>query len=258
VPPAKPGGSRRWRIADPALASLAFVLLFTAVFLAFPAIDLRVSGLFYDPAEGFYLARSPALLTFRNSNDAIVAIVVFGLIASLVVKLARPERPSIVAPNSSLFLLASLALGPGVLVNLILKNLWGRPRPVLVDAFGGTEPYVAVWHISDSCATNCSFVAGEASSAIWLVAIAWLLPAPWQKPAAVVAGLYAAAIAVNRIAFGGHFLSDVLISFGLTLLVVALCHRFIVERPPPALTNPALEAGLSRLGLAIHRAFGSR
>ena len=86
--------------------------------------------------------------------------------------------------------------------------------------------------ISDWCDRNCSFVSGEASSAIWLLAVALLLPrGPSASGRPPDRGLRGAPL-LNRIAFGGHFLSDVLLSFGLTLLLVAVLHRFIVERPP--------------------------
>jgi membrane-associated phospholipid phosphatase len=46
---------------------------------------------------------------------------------------------------------------------------------------------------------------------------------------ATVAGglalIYAAGLSANRIAFGGHFLSDVLLSWAVTALVLALLYR---------------------------------
>ena len=70
-------------------------------------------------------------------------------------------------------------------------------------------------------------------------------------PATVVAIVYALLLSLNRIAFGGHFLSDVVISFGLTLLLIAVVHRVVIERPPKWLSNQALEGGLTRLGRAM-------
>jgi membrane-associated phospholipid phosphatase len=69
----------------------------------------------------------------------------------------------------------------------------------------------------------------------------------------VVAVIYAVLIGLNRIAFGGHFLSDVLLSFGLTFLVMALLHRLFVERPPAGLADPVLEARLTELGRRLNR-----
>lgn len=243
----------------PVAAALVLVLAVSAVFLAFPAIDLWASGLFYTPGKGFLLARSEPLRLFRRSGDIAVTAVVLLLLAAIAAKLVRPERPSPVAPNAVLFLLSSLALGPGLLVNVVLKDHWGRPRPAMVEAFGGTLPYVEVWRITGYCVKNCSFVAGEASSAAWLIALALVVPQRWRLAVALPTGAYALLLSLNRIAFGGHFLSDVLLSFALTALVIAVLWRLVVARPPPWLANPRLEAGLTALGRRLRgRAPGDR
>ena len=237
--------------ADPIVLSLLFILLITAIFLAFPAIDLWMSGLFYDQGDGFFLIGTRALTAFRRSGELVVTVVVVGLLASVAFKLADPARTSLVPPNVVLFLLSTLAVGPGLIVNLLLKDHWGRPRPIEVEAFGGADPYVPVWQITDYCVGNCSFVAGEASSAIWLTALALVVPKEWRVPAAVVTFAYAALLSLTRIALGGHFLSDTLLAWGLTWLVIAVGYRALVERPPPSLRPAALEAGLTRLGLML-------
>jgi len=236
-------------IAGPVVvAAAALVVAVSVLFLAFPGIDLWASGAFFAPGRGFFLRFSGVLVGFRNSADVLVAAAAVLLLASVAVKLARPERPSPIAPNLVLFLLSSLVLGPGLLVNLILKDHWGRPRPIMIAPLGGGSPYVPVWEISDFCSRNCSFVAGEASAAVWLVGVALILPRRWRLPGAIVASVYAVLIGLNRIAFGGHFLSDVLLSFGLTLLVMAILYRVLVERPPAVFAGPVMEARLTRLG----------
>ena len=132
----------------------------------------------------------------------------------------------------TLFLLSTLLVGPLLLVNIILKDHWGRPRPNAVDLFGGDSPYVAVWRITNYCDTNCSFVSGETATAFWLMALALVVPRASALPAAIVTAVYAAILSANRIAFGGHFLSDVLISVGLTLLVVVIGYRLFITHPP--------------------------
>jgi lipid A 4'-phosphatase len=227
------------------------VVVLSVFFLAFPGVDLAVSRAFYVPGRGFVAVSDHILVAFRNSINWLVALAVVAMLASLAMKLARPEQPSPIPLGLTLFLLSSLVLGPGLLVNLILKNLWGRPRPTMIAAFGGSRPYVPVWEISDFCSRNCSFVAGEAAAAAWLIGAALLLPQRWRLPGVVVAVIYAALIGLNRIAFGGHFLSDVLLSFGLTFLVMALLHRLFVERPPAGLADPVLEARLTQLGRSL-------
>ena len=144
----------RFLRANPVAACLLLAAAASAVFLAFPGIDLWFSDLFYRAKGGFWLRRNDALAIFRATNDVLMAVIVVGLIASVVVKLARPEKPSPVPPNIVVFLLSTLVLGPLLLVNVILKNDWGRPRPVEVDAFGGDAPYVEVWRITAGARTT--------------------------------------------------------------------------------------------------------
>lgn len=243
----------RFLKANPVATWLLFVAVVTAVFLAVPAIDLWFSNIFHRQDGGFWLRRNAVLGFFRATNDALVAIAVVALLASIAVKIARPEKAAPVAPNVVVYLISSLILGPLLLVNLILKDHWGRPRPVMVDLFGGEAPYVEVWRVTNWCDRNCSFVAGEASSSAWLVAVALALPKPYRPAAAAIALAYALLISLNRIVFGGHFLSDVLLSFGMTTLVILLVHRIVIERPPNWLSSERLEAGLARLGRSLRR-----
>lgn len=238
-------------LTDPIVASLVFVLAASVVFLAFPAIDLQVSALFYDKATRFGLSQARALQFFRNTNDIFLIASIVLLTGSLIGKIALPDRPSLVPPNVVSFLLWSLVIGPGLVVNAFLKPTWGRPRPVMVQDFGGAAPHVEVWHISDYCVGNCSFVSGETASAVWLAGMAFVLPKRWQPLGFVVGGIYAALISANRIAFGGHFLSDVLLSFGVVSLVMAVLYRVIVERPLPVFRNDVVEARLARIGYLL-------
>jgi membrane-associated phospholipid phosphatase len=245
-------------LADPIVLALLYCLIVSLVFLAWPAIDLWFSGAFYDSLSGFAAADDPALRLLRASGNWAMDIVIVVVLASLVGKIAWPSRGSLVPPSVSLFLLSTLAVATGLLVNVILKDHWGRPRPRTVTAFGGDLPYVEVWRISRYCLGNCSFVAGEASSAIWLTALAFVVPRRWRWPVLVVTGLFALALSVNRIAFGGHFLSDVMLSWGLTALVIAVLYRVVIARPPAWLENDRLEAGLARIGNAVRRPFTAR
>lgn len=235
-------------LADPILQALAFIVLVSLLFLTFPGIDPWFTGLFYDPQSGFPMSRITAFTTLRSLTSGLLVTAVIVLIAAVVIKLVRPTRPTPIRPCDIVFLLSTLVIGPGVVVNAFFKEFWGRPRPGAVELFGGEAPFVTVWQISDHCLGNCSFVSGEAAAAIWLVAIAIVLPARWRRIGLMVALALAALLSLNRVAFGRHFLSDVLLAWGLTLLVIAVMHRIVVERPPAWLRNDRLEDGLTRLG----------
>jgi membrane-associated phospholipid phosphatase len=118
----------------------------------------------------------------------------------------------------------------------------------MIEAFGGSAPYVGVWRITDYCVSNCSFVAGEASSAVWLIGLALVVPKAWRKAAAIALAAYALILSINRIAFGGHFVSDVLLAWGLTALVMLVLYRLMVASPPAWLAHERLEANLAAIG----------
>lgn len=242
------GGARTRGSTAAMLACLAFVLAATGLFLIFPAIDLWASGLFFTPGRGFLLSTDAGLRTLRVAGNVSVAVVAVLAAGQLIGRVTGPARLVFMHPTHALFLLATLAVGPGVIVNLILKDHWGRPRPYMTEAFGGSAPYVPVWEMANFCTTNCSFVAGEASSAIWLTALALVAPRAWRRTVAVLTFAFAFLLSLNRIAFGGHFLSDVLLSWGLTLLVIAVLWRVIVETPAPSMTDARLSERLAALG----------
>lgn len=227
------GEARRTTRWTGIIVALLFVILTSAVFLVFPGIDLWFSRFFYDPGHSFALAKNPALRIFRRSGDILVVATVVWLIVSITLGVVR-SRTGFATPRIALFLLATLAVGPGLLVNAALKDHWGRPRPASVEAFGGPDPYIAVWRISEACDRNCSFVAGEASSAVWLFVVALFAPRQVRAPLGIATGVYAVLLSLNRIAFGGHFLSDVLLAWGLTFLIAAILYRVMVQRLAPA------------------------
>ena len=162
----------------------------------------------------------------------------------------------LVDPRAPIFLLSTLIIGPGLIVNAILKDHWGRPRPIQVDVFGGDAPYVPVWRMTDYCTSNCSFVSGEASSALWLLALVFLAPPILKRPLTAILLALAAALSLNRIAFGGHFLSDTVLSWLITLMVLLIAHRLLFVYAPQALGRARVDAWFDRVGARIRAAIG--
>lgn len=217
------------RAGAPGLALCAVAGL-SGLFVLFPQADIAVSGLFHDPTQGFAASQMPALKLLRKSSTWVMAALL-GLALWRLRQACRGAAGSrLGAMRPALCVLAGLALGPGLLVNAVLKQWWGRPRPVQVDLFGGDAPFAAAWRITDACASNCSFVSGEASSAAWMAG-AVLILAPGRLLLASGVALYGAALSLNRLAFGGHFLSDVLLAWAMTGLILAVLNRLAAAEP---------------------------
>jgi membrane-associated phospholipid phosphatase len=142
-----------------------------------------------------------------------------------------PWRLPSLPGRTALLLTLGLLLGPGLLVNGILKEHWGRPRPIEVVAFGGPLPYVDWWDPRGACDGNCSFVSGEAATAAWMFGPAMFAPLPWRGIAIAAAAGFTAVMSALRISVGAHFFSDVLLGALSTMLILLALHA-LADRLP--------------------------
>lgn len=219
----------------------------SAVLYAFPAIDLWVTGLFYGGPDRFAASVSPFLRDLRELGKEAFRLFAIAIVISLLAPLVASGARFLFKPRDALFLAIAMILGPGLIVNVLLKGFWGRARPIHVEEFGGDMPFTAPWVIAGHCDWNCSFVSGEGSSSIFLMALALIAPLTWRRPVALGAFVFALAISVNRIAFGGHFFSDVVLSWLITLLVILLVHK-AVYAPSSGITDERLARVLGGAG----------
>ena len=189
------------------LVSGALALLFVLV----PDIDLAFSGLFYDVGAGF------------TQNGAPWERVLYESVGVLLVGAFR-KGPFGRQGRVAALLLLVLALGPGLVVNGILKEHWGRARPRDVTEFGGERHFTPAFVISDQCERNCSFTAGHPSAGFALAALGYAYVSRRRRWAVFAAATgFGLLVGLARVAAGGHFLSDVLFSgiivIGLTILL---------------------------------------
>jgi lipid A 4'-phosphatase len=221
----------RIRWSEPTTLALIAVLILSAYFVLFPGVDLVVSEAFYRAGDGFFLSQEPVLRALRKSSTYVMVLILLTALAGLGMRLFGANERRTMCARRCGFLLIGLALGPGLVVNTWLKGSWGRARPIQTDLFGGKAGFTPAWTLSEACAHNCSFVSGEAASAAWMVAGLILLPRAWRAKAAAPLIAYAVALSMNRLAFGGHYLSDILLSWAITGLVLAVLHRVMVACP---------------------------
>ena len=241
----------------------ALVALAAAIFLLFPSIDLWASGLLYRPETHFFLGGWAPVRAIYRGVPHLVEFIVIAVPALCLVALWRRRGALALDIRAAAFLLLSLALGPGLLVNAVLKDHWGRARPAQVTEFAGTQHFTPALIPADQCARNCSFPAGHPAIGFYLVSLAFLVREPRRRRMAEGAAIAAGAlIGLARMAQGGHFLSDVVFSGLLVYGTSWLLYRAIIVHDAlrPLLERPRLVAALlgAVLAVALAMAFADR
>jgi lipid A 4'-phosphatase len=227
--------------------ALALALSIGIVFGIFPELDLKLAALFYDPhTKSFPLKLDGWASLARDGAMWIAWGIALPAIVALVIKLLRPDRPLLISGRAILFLLLTLTMSAGVLTNLTFKSYWGRPRPVLVTEFNGDLPFVPWWDPRGGCGRNCSFFSGEGATAFWTIAPAALAPPAWRPLAYAAATLFGLITSVLRMAFGGHFFTDIAAAGLVTFLVIWVAHGFIYRWPRTRLSDAGTDAALTK------------
>ena len=226
------------------------------VFAAPPYLDLEAASWFHD------LWAQPEVRRFESAIDLLRrigpwAIVCVSLppVITLAMRVFTRGRRTPMSSRAALFVALTLALGPGLVVNGIFKETWSRPRPGMVTEFGGDDMFMPWWDPRGSCTSNCSFVSGETSSAVWMMAPAMVMPPHWRGAAVGAAAVYAVTFAFIRLLVGGHFPSDVMFAVVFTGLVIWAVHGLLFRWRATRIDDTALDARLERLGRGVTRTF---
>jgi membrane-associated phospholipid phosphatase len=233
---------------------VALTALMLVVFALWPGLDPTVAHLFYD--RGGFIGHD-GLDRFGRDFFRVTPFVVLTFYAGL--WLAKRRGVAVRwAPSGRavIFLIATIAIGPGLIINLSLKDHWHRPRPVQTQEFGGPNEFRPWYDESGACKKNCSFVSGEAATGFWMVAPASVLPEPWRPPAIVAAFAFGLGASLLRMAFGGHYLSDVLLGGLITLIVIEIARMVIWPRggsePDEADRTPESRTAAELVDAALH------
>src|ERR1700735_2148289 len=206
-------------------AYIVLAALTLVVFALWPELDLKGARYFYH--GGGFFGRND-FERFGRDFFRVTPFVVLAAYAAmwLANRLGGRLRwaPS---GRAMIFLIATMIIGPGLIVNLGLKDHWHRPRPIQTQDFNGPDPFVPWYDDNGGCKKNCSFVSGESSTGFWMVAPASVLPPPWRGAAMAAAFVFGFGASLLRLAFGGHYLSDVLLAGPITLIVIEIVRRVI-------------------------------
>ncbi len=240
------------------IVALTVAAVVGVVFALFPQLDLRISRHFYEYVDAarntFAWHIDPQVMRARDTGLWIAALLVAPAVAALVIKLIFPRHKLLVSGRAIVFLTVTMALGPGLLVNVVLKEHWGRPRPIDVTQFDGDQHFVPWWDPRGDCPSNCSFVSGDVSGAVWTIAPAALAPPQWRALA------YGAALALGlgmgtlRVMAGAHFVTDAVFASVFTFLIIWIMYGLIYRWPKTRLSDDAIEGAVEKFSLVCRAA----
>jgi membrane-associated PAP2 superfamily phosphatase len=237
------------------IVTLIVAAVVGVVFGLYPDLDLKISAPFYDPVKKDFMLRwHPTLMFLRDAAMWVVGVVAAPAFIALALKVVNPRGKLLISGRAIVFVIATLAVAPGLLTNVVLKDNWPRSRPIDVPQFNGEEKFTAWWDPHGGCPKNCSFVGGEAAGATWTLAPAALVPPAWRAAAYGTALVFAAGVAALRLAFGAHFFSDLVFSGVFTYLVLWLAYGWIYRWPRTRFSDEAVERLIERIALPPHDA----
>lgn len=200
-----------------------------------PALDMDLASYFYTPVvggkgefvdHGFY-----NFMYFYGVIPGEAA----GLLAFIMFVLTyflpkwKKWRPA------ALVLLLTMVLGAGFIVHTLLKDQWGRPRPKQVEQFGGIQSFRPYYkpNFFHQPEPSKSFPCGHCTMGFYFFAFALVFKrlgkTAWFYCALAFALLLGAALGITRMAQGGHFFSDVLMTALIMWLVAYTCDWLVFE-----------------------------
>lgn len=246
--------------------ALGTALVAGLLFGIVPQLDLAVARYFHgfvDTNNNYFSWRIyEPLMVLRDAGLWIPTLLIVPPLVALAWKLILPRRRILISGRAILFLVATLALGPGLVVNVVLKDHWNRSRPIDVKQFGGVENFTPWWDPRGDCPNNCSFVSGDVSGAFWTIAPAVLAPPPFQVAAVGGALVLGTVMAAMRVMAGAHFVSDVIFAGVFTFLIIWLMYALIYRWPRTRLTDEGSERAIERAAMPGHnflvRLFGGK
>ena len=213
-------------------------------------MDRSISGYFYRSGAGWYLGKEP-LWAWLHKKGTIPGIVLsvgcllLWLLSYYVSSLKSWRKPFLVV-------VLTTVLAAGLLVNAILKQYWGRPRPSQTIEYGGQWEYRPIFP-PGTPGKGASFPCGHCTMGFVFLATAAFYPRSKSLAVGgvttglVLGGLLSAA----RIVQGAHFTSDTVWSFGLVGITAAGLMVWLPEPREKAGAEPTAQGKKKRLWLTV-------
>ena len=204
----------RQDIRNEVLLPLILLLGLTLLFWATRA-DIDILKPFYNKKQEWFLGDGLLWILLHKYGSS--PGILLGVASLITLVLGLFVRRFFLYRKAALFLVIALALGPGLITNTLLKDHWGRARPMQVKEFGGSEEYTRVWVRTDF-KDGRSFASGHASIGFFLMTPFFVLRkkrGKWASAFLITGLIYGGLMGLGRMLQGAHWPSDVLWAAGI-------------------------------------------
>ena len=220
---------------------IIILVLLTLIISSFN-LDIKVQKLFYqaNSSSSVWFMKENPFWQFGYHYGTLPAILLtFAALIGLILSWIKPKIKNY--RRYFWLIILTLFIGPGLVVNAVFKDHWGRPRPRQVQQFGGRWEFKQIWQ-PGTPGKGKSFPCGHCSMGFFFITLYYVFK---RKRKVLASSSIAFSIALGlfigfaRISQGGHFLSDVLWSWGLTYLAATILYYFVLKIPDLELKSDA-------------------
>lgn len=200
-------------------------LFFSLLFIFVPQIDIYVSNLFFSN-NTFPLKGSLFESFFYKSVPIIVTIAAISSILIFFYNILNKKNIFGINKRVILYIVLVLSIAPGLIVNSLFKEHWGRARPNQTIIFGADKEFTPPFILSQE--NGNSFSCGHGAAAFSMVGLALLIKRRKKLWLGLAFG-YGILVSIARIIAGGHFLSDTVTSFFIVYISTLMLYGWLIK-----------------------------
>lgn len=197
------------------LAPLLMLVLGT-IAIMWSGADIAIESIFHHTGETRWPVGNFPLFAFAYHYGEYVGLIP-AIVGMCLFLASFGEKRLVKWRKGALFLVLALAIGPGLFVNVMLKENWHRPRPRQIEQFGGDYKFQQPLVIGSSLGSCKSFPSGHVAMGFIFMSPYFILLARNRRAALIWlygGAVYGIFLSVARMSQGAHWPSDVLWSFG--------------------------------------------
>ena len=227
---------------------LIFLLIFILVGLTFWGeannFDLRFSAHFFTDEKQWFLAKSPPWIWLYEYG--VIPGIFLSIVSFLTWIFSHAKKKLVILRPYLLICALTPIIASALLVNVVLKDHTGRPRPREIIQFSGNWEYLPALQIGIP-GRGHSFPCGHCSIAFTLTSgiVFWRLSRKFAILSLSLGLIYGILMSLARIVQGGHFITDAMWSLGVVWLTLTTLYYFVYQ-PPRTEQKPVMRFTLKR------------